>query len=364
MQGLLRQFWRWLKRLLGLDTSLGSKKTYSEAPALADTDYEFLFMQLLEGVAHGWHEGRILKFFQKVEERSSQRDWVNWLESFGAKVLGTNAPNQQLAIRMIRLGELARAFPEIEQIGDTSYSIGRELYYRNSAEVIWEYTGPDENPEPEATPLPAPQALSEEELYHQLEKDSILAKQIAHQLGLESADPATIVEALKEQFLRVQAQIESQDTPDTVEGWFDRGLHYASLGNWEQAIADWDQALALDPNLPQALHNKGGALAMLGRFAEALPYFEQALALDGEDFQIWNGKGSALYNLQRWQESLECWDQSLRLNPDFYQGWYNRGCTLENLGDVQGAIDSFQKSLDLQPDFNLAQAKIKDLLVL
>jgi hypothetical protein len=35
-------------------------------PPLTDTDYEFLFTQLLERVAHGWQQARVLRFFEKL----------------------------------------------------------------------------------------------------------------------------------------------------------------------------------------------------------------------------------------------------------------------------------------------------------
>ena len=38
--------------------------TSSGDSSLKDGDYEFLYNQLLEGVAHGWHDRRIIKFFQ------------------------------------------------------------------------------------------------------------------------------------------------------------------------------------------------------------------------------------------------------------------------------------------------------------
>ena len=113
MQGLLRKLWRAIEnfftRLLGGQGGKGKVQAIESVP-LTDTDYEFLYMQLLDGVAHGWHEGRILRFFEKLGDRGRQKDWVEWLDRFGTRLQSSASLNQLLATRMIRLG-ISPRFP-------------------------------------------------------------------------------------------------------------------------------------------------------------------------------------------------------------------------------------------------------------
>jgi tetratricopeptide (TPR) repeat protein len=382
MQRLFERIWQWLKSILGLEKTQGNrrgKRTDGDAPQnLSDTDYEFLFAQLLEGVAHGWHEGRILKFFQKLGEQGKQKYWIAWLERFGAKALASAAPNQQLAARMIRLGELAQSFPEIEQIGQTSYAIGRKIYTRNVGDAIWEYDGADV--EVPASPINSPPAagaavevenapatgenletMTIEQLLVRLQNDRALATQMASQLGIETTDPQTIVERLIESFGVAQQELDTQKVPDTVEGWFNRGLQQANLGDLEGAIASWENALALNPNLAQAWHNRGSALAHLGRLEDAIASYNKAVELNPNDIQVWNARAYALYNLRRWEEAIICWDKVIELQPNLPESWYNRGCALENWGRVEVAIASFRKALEIQPEFELAKTKLDQL---
>jgi tetratricopeptide (TPR) repeat protein len=382
MQRLFERIWQWLKSILGLEKTQGNrrgKKIDRDTPQnLSDTDYEFLFSQLLEGVARGWHEGRILKFFQKLGEQGKQKYWVAWLERFGAKALASAAPNQQLAARMMRLGELAQSFPDIEQIGQTSYTIGRKIYTRNVGDVIWEYEGADaEVPASPLDLLPDADAVIElenapatgenletmtiDELLVRLQSDRALATQMAGQLGIETTDPQIIVEKLIESFGTAQQEIDTQKVPDTVEEWFDRGLQQANLGDLEGAIASWENALGLNPNLAQAWHNRGSALAHLGRLEDAIASYNKAVELNPNDAQAWNARAYALYNLRRWEEAIICWDKVIELQPNFHEGWYNRGCALENWGRVEAAIASFRKALEIQPDFELAKSKLDQL---
>lgn len=345
MQRLFKKIWQWLKRFLGQFTSdnpalsSSSRQKFNqrqEVVALTDTDYEFLFSQLLEGVAHGWHEGRVLKFFEQLKERGKTRPWVSWLERFGEKVLASPSPNLVLATRMMRLGELAQAFPKIEPIGHQSYLIGRQLYAREAANnEIWEYSGPDIEPisltsMDAAEELPSGNQMETytlEELTAQLQTDPVLAEHLANEFGVESGDPNAIVAALMEKFHLVQEELNNQPLPETADGWFQRGLQQANIGDLEAAIASWDQALALDPNLIPA----------------------------------WQSRGSALGNLGRLDEAIACFERVLLLNPEDSQAWFNRGLVYEAMNNREEAIASYQKTLELDPSAEVAQERINHL---
>ena len=114
------------------------------SPKLSDTDYEFLFNQLLEGIAHGWHDRRIIKFFQQLGNRGLPADWVAWLERLRSKLLKLPVESKrQVGTLMIRLGELTQSASEVNQIGAASHQIGRELLFGKVPAEIWEYVGPD-----------------------------------------------------------------------------------------------------------------------------------------------------------------------------------------------------------------------------
>ena len=133
-----------LNPLTSQDSLSPKNKTNSNVSLLSDADYEFLFNQLLEGVAHGWHDRRIIKFFNQLGDRGQQSDWIAWLERLRPKI--TTLPIQskrQLGTIMIRLGELTQSTPQVSQIGTVSNRIGRELLFGNAEDVVWEYVGPD-----------------------------------------------------------------------------------------------------------------------------------------------------------------------------------------------------------------------------
>ncbi|MBR8830959.1 MAG: hypothetical protein N5P05_001899 [Chroococcopsis gigantea SAG 12.99] len=374
MQGLLGQIWQAIKkffnRLLGVKPGSSNQREF--AGTLTDTEYEFLFMQLLEGVAHGWHEGRIAKFFERLGPRGNQRQWVEWLTGFGERLQASAAINQQLGVRIMRLGELTQSFPGLELLGATAYGIGRQMLTRDADTLIWEYDGFDnsgtEIPQSDlsysyqATPeSDNTETLTVEELYGRLQDNPELAATMAAQYGLQSSDPEDIIAALLQEYGLAQTAV-NEEPAQTSEELFEKGLKQADLADWQGAIDSWEQALKIDPEEAAIWHNRGTALSMLGRFEEALDNYSKALELEPDDYQILNAKGSALYGLQRWSEALSCWDKVIELQPDFYQAWYNRGSTLEQLGQQEQAIGCYKKTLELEPGFNLAKYRLNSLL--
>ncbi|WP_196513320.1 hypothetical protein [Nostoc sp. NZL] len=211
---MLKRLFQWLKKLF--QSLFGGKQTTSKfrgnvekepAPPLSDTDLEFLFNELLQGVHQARGEEWARKWLHNIEHRIPTERWVEWLGRFGDKLLASPTPNNEMAARLVQLGELG-----IGEIADVAYSIGMQLLTRNQGEPIWEYEGPDavstNLPSEPTTPVSesadAPenppegeyQTVTLEELFVMLQEDESLRQQIAQQLAVETDDPQVLVQAL------------------------------------------------------------------------------------------------------------------------------------------------------------------------
>ncbi|MGD1020265.1 MAG: tetratricopeptide repeat protein [Verrucomicrobiia bacterium] len=76
------------------------------------------------------------------------------------------------------------------------------------------------------------------------------------------------------------------------------------------ALACFEQAIAIDGHATNAFIKKGAALERLGRLEEALASYESALALDDSHADAYIGKGNVLNRLERYQEALACFEQA------------------------------------------------------
>ena len=69
-----------------------------------------------------------------------------------------------------------------------------------------------------------------------------------------------------------------------------RGIAYADLGEYRQAIEDYDQALRLDPDLANAYYNRGNANSVLGEHPEYPTRMDDLLRALGADPVDWSYK--------------------------------------------------------------------------
>ena len=69
-------------------------------------------------------------------------------------------------------------------------------------------------------------------------------------------------------------------TPEAFSYYFNRALAYPKAGKATQGLSDAERALQLSPNSAFALNARGQILEALGRRQEAIADFRQALAID------------------------------------------------------------------------------------
>ena len=229
---MLQRLIQWLKkffqRLFGGKPTPAKAKAYVQKevpPPLNDTDLEFLFMELLEGVHQVRGQAWAQKWLHNIEHRVSTERWVEWLHQFGERLLAASTPNNEVASRMVNLGELG-----VGEVGDVAYNIGMQLLTRKGGEPIWEYEGPDAEPATfptaqtsheyveagnvENPPEGELQTVTVEQLSVMLQHDENLRLQVAQQLGIETNDPQIIIQVLLNQFSAANQEPEagSQDS--------------------------------------------------------------------------------------------------------------------------------------------------------
>jgi tetratricopeptide (TPR) repeat protein len=68
--------------------------------------------------------------------------------------------------------------------------------------------------------------------------------------------------------------------PLTAREYSNRGIAYANNGEYDRAIADFTQAIALKPDFALAYSNRGNAYANKGEYDRAIADYTQAIKLN------------------------------------------------------------------------------------
>jgi tetratricopeptide (TPR) repeat protein len=88
------------------------------------------------------------------------------------------------------------------------------------------------------------------------------------------------------------------------------------LFQFDEAIAATDTLIAEAPWLAEAYHQRGIARACLGQYEEALLDFQQTLELNAYHFPAAAAMGQAYLELHDNADALVCFRRALRLNGD------------------------------------------------
>ena len=110
-----------------------------------------------------------------------------------------------------------------------------------------------------------------------------------------------------------------------------RALVALELAEYELALEDVENAIAIDANFAPAWRNKGLILETIDRNEESLAAYDRALALDPEDYNTWTNKGFSLYKMQRYEEAKQSFQKALEINPDYQPA-------INNLEAINSAI--------------------------
>src|SRR6266853_1166255 len=116
-----------------------------------------------------------------------------------------------------------------------------------------------------------------------------------------------------------------------------------ALHRFEEALASYDRALAIEPGLVDALLHRGVTLRALGRPAEALECYDRILATQPNFAEGYYNRGNVLDALGRYEEALASYDQALAIRPDHADVWSNRGYTLNRMMRHAEALASCDK---------------------
>jgi tetratricopeptide (TPR) repeat protein len=152
---------------------------------------------------------------------------------------------------------------------------------------------------------------------------------------------------------------QSENNQKAME-FFQKGNAAFLQGNYEEAIAAYDQAIEYKPDYYQAWSNRGSTLFQRRNYEEALQSYDRALELKSEYPEAWNNRGSVLVKMKQYQDALPSYKKALQLKPNYYEAWKNLGLVWQEMEQPKKAIQAYKKALKIKPDYvdawyNLAQ---------
>jgi tetratricopeptide (TPR) repeat protein len=148
----------------------------------------------------------------------------------------------------------------------------------------------------------------------------------------------------------------------SAQAYLDRGIDRAKMGDLDEAIAEYNKAIALDPGFALAYDKRAFCRALKADLDGAMADYDRAIALNPKlaDAYYYRGETRKVKasrdGINSDLEALADFDKAIESDAGFAKAYYARGYMRMLKEDMVGAVADFDMVIDLKPNSNVANA--------
>lgn len=129
-----------------------------------------------------------------------------------------------------------------------------------------------------------------------------------------------------------------------------RGIAYAQSSRNDEALADFDAAIRLNPHYQNAYVNRGDIYQFKGQYEKAIADYDVALKLREGDEVAYYDRGNSYAALGKHRQAIADYDAALRLKKDYQPAYFNRGNSYQAIGRFEEAATDYDMAIKYKPD--------------
>jgi tetratricopeptide (TPR) repeat protein len=141
-----------------------------------------------------------------------------------------------------------------------------------------------------------------------------------------------------------------------AQGHTTQGEALARSGKTDEALAEFDQAITLDPHNAEALYNRGLLYQGEKQHQLAVDDFTAANGLTPQRAEPLLGRAISYLALDRAKEAAADLDEAAQADPQNPQIWTTLGQAYERLGDKTKAAGSYSRAITIRPKDEAARS--------
>ena len=154
----------------------------------------------------------------------------------------------------------------------------------------------------------------------------------------------------------------THDSSSVTQDLVRQALRHHQAGELSEAEQIYLQALAIDPQHPDALHLLGMVAYQTGRDEAALDLIRKAIAIKGDAASYHSNLGNVLQSQGKLADAGVCYQRALVLKPDLAEAHLNLGNIFKSQGDVDSSLACYRRALALNP--SSAEADVAESMAL
>jgi tetratricopeptide (TPR) repeat protein len=164
--------------------------------------------------------------------------------------------------------------------------------------------------------------------------------QTAYSVGLTLLGPGDYKTAVT----KFSQSLSIRESPDV---YVERGNAYKELKESDKALADWNRAIALDPNSFLAYASRGTYYRVSGKLAEAESDLDRSIQIQ-PNVEAFYQRGSVFQEMGKFEDALKDFNSAIELHPEVPFLYHARATAKKALGDDEGSSEDHKTALHLE----------------
>lgn len=161
----------------------------------------------------------------------------------------------------------------------------------------------------------------------------VVTVKVTNGQNINLAIAAARVGELKAGKLQPLSELAAKNKGDVAESSYRAGLESLWLGNYDNAVGYFENAVNKNPRRAEAWVQVGYCKVKQGKNQEAINAYLKALQLKPADAEIFNKLGDAYYYSGRLREAIESYSEAALLQPDRAETFYNLAIAYSESGN-------------------------------
>ena len=127
------------------------------------------------------------------------------------------------------------------------------------------------------------------------------------------------------------------------------GVLYFDRGQLDRALADFNEAVRLAPKISSVYANRANVHYRMDQLDLAIADYDKALQLDSTSAKVYNNRGMAYQKKGDYDRAIKEFDHALRLDPRYHFAYTNRAKAKGEKGELDSAFADLGRAIGLDP---------------
>jgi len=134
-----------------------------------------------------------------------------------------------------------------------------------------------------------------------------------------------------------------------------RGNDYLAEKKYDEALREFEQAIAADNKFSDAYTGRGMAYYWKNNNERAVTEFNQAIKINPNDAKAYNGRGLTYYLMSQNSRAIADFTKAIKIDPNYVEAYSGRGDVYYDKEDYDRAIADYTSAIQIDPNHPLMQ---------